>query len=399
MNIEKRSFPLFVFLNCITLGVYGAIVSKKIGDEVNSICKGDNEEPTLNYIGVILIRAIPAFIGLVTGLVVGIASSSLLNSFISKFGYSFFVRAIRSTINSANTATVFLSIILFTALFSLLGNFVSSIYHKYWWFKQTSRLKLNANRYNIEVRESGADHFVFRTATNAVLLPATFLLKLLSLLIPTLLCLLIAKGSYVFAIVLFSIFVLIFCFFNAEMSVGASFSMYYVIKTLNRYSVACRNGGRAFDPMAYEYYPSVDSTYPSFVPQIMNGSFETKQENKAIDDIDDNFETVEKVKCGILTGLKGACAGYNFDLSPGEEIIIGKDAKVASVIIDPAYKEISRKHVSVIYDAEINRYRVTDYSSNGTWVDGKKLPTGETVNLRSGSILRLANDKNTFRLG
>ncbi len=396
MSIQKRNFPLFVFLNCITLGVYGAIVSNRIGDEINALCKGDGEEPTLKYIGTLLIRAIPAFLGLIIGLIFGIISSASVNSRFGGFG-GFYLNSIA---NGVKAASVFISIIVFTAVFSLIGNVVSSIYHKYWWFKQTSRLKLNANRYNLDVRESGADHFVFRTATNTVVLPATLLLKVLSLLIPTLLCILIALGSYVFALVLFAIFVLIFCVFGAEISAGASFSIYYVLKTLNRYSDVCRNGGKAFDPMAYEYYPSVNDTYPSFVPQIINGAYKASSDKaeSAADDYDDEFNTLPKVKCGTLVGIKGACAGYSFDLAPGEEIVIGKDAKVASVVIDTAYKEISRKHVSIIYDATIDRYRVTDYSSNGTWADGTRIPSGETVNLRSGTILKLANDKNTFRL-
>ena len=133
----------------------------------------------------------------------------------------------------------------------------------------------------------------------------------------------------------------------------------------------------------------------------MNGSFGVSEkvlEDKSDSEDYDEENTVRKAAVGSLVGVKGACAGYNFDLAPGEEIIIGKDAKVSSVVIDPAYKEISRKHVSVIFDPSANVYRVTDYSSNGTWADGQRLTRGETVNLRSGTVLKLANDKNIFRL-
>lgn len=92
-------------------------------------------------------------------------------------------------------------------------------------------------------------------------------------------------------------------------------------------------------------------------------------------------------------------AGYTFDLTSGEEIIIGKDAKVSMVVIDPAYKEISRKHVGVCYDIINDQYRVKDYSSNGTWANGTKLISGQEVYLPHGTELKLANDKNIFRLG
>ena len=69
------------------------------------------------------------------------------------------------------------------------------------------------------------------------------------------------------------------------------------------------------------------------------------------------------------------------------------------VVIDPAYKEISRKHVGVCYDIIRDQYRVVDYSSNGTWANGSKLVPGQEFYLPHGTELKLANDKNTFRLG
>lgn len=396
MTIQKRNLPVFILLNCLTLGIYGAIVSKKIGQEVNALCKGDSEEPTLNYMGAMLIRAIPTFLGIIVGLIVGLVSSSAFSSFsyYSAFAYG-------SLANSIKAINVFADIIVFTVIFSIIGKTVSGLYLKYWWFKQAGRLKLNANRYNLEVRESGTDHFVFRTATEAALTPASVVLKALSLLLPTVICLLLLYASPVFAVILYTIFIIVFNIFDSELSTGAAFSLYNVFKTLNRYAVAYRNGARPFDPMAYEYYPSVDSKYPEFIPQIMNGSFGVSEkvlEDKSDSEDYDEENTVRKAAVGSLVGVKGACAGYNFDLAPGEEIIIGKDAKVSSVVIDPAYKEISRKHVSIIFDPSANVYRVTDYSSNGTWADGQRLTRGETVNLRSGTVLKLANDKNIFRL-
>lgn len=396
MTIQKRNLLVFILLNCLTLGIYGAIVSNKIGQEVNALCKGDSEEPTLNYMGAMLIRAIPTFLGIIVGLIVGLVSSSAFSSFsyYSAFAYG-------SLANSIKAINVFADIIVFTVIFSIIGKTVSGLYLKYWWFKQAGRLKLNANRYNLEVRESGTDHFVFRTATEAALTPASIVLKVLSLLLPTVICLLLLYASPVFAVILYTIFIIVFNIFDSELSAGAAFSLYNVFKTLNRYTVAYRNGARPFDPMAYEYYPSVDSKYPEFIPQIMNGSFGVSEkvlEDKSDSEDYDEENTVRKAAVGSLVGVKGACAGYNFDLAPGEEIIIGKDAKVSSVVIDPAYKEISRKHVSIIFDPSANVYRVTDYSSNGTWADGQRLTRGETVNLRSGTVLKLANDKNIFRL-
>jgi uncharacterized membrane protein len=119
------------------------------------------------------------------------------------------------------------------------------------------------------------------------------------------------------------------------------------------------------------------------------------------EDVDEMIATiplVEEAK-GNIMGLQGSFAGYNIDLPSGEEIIIGKDAKVASIVIDTSYKEISRKHVGISYDASQDVYRVTDYSSNGTWANDVKVQPGAQTIQRRGTVLKLANDKNTFRLG
>ena len=257
----------------------------------------------------------------------------------------------------------------------------------------------------MEVREKGTDHFMFRTATEVPLLPATIALKCAALLLPTLMCFLIWFGSPIFALILFTLFVMIFCIFGTELTAGSCFSLSRVIKTLNRYSAVYKNGMKPFDPMAYEYYPCADSTYPAVLPDILAGKFVAPPQvvpEPVPDEWDLDNEIVEEKtipKYGCIVGVKGSCSGYNFDLNPGEEIIIGKDAKVSNVVIDPVYKEISRKHVSVVYDAERDVYRVTDYSSNGTWADEQRLIRNETINLRRGTVLKLANDKNVFRLG
>ena len=72
---------------------------------------------------------------------------------------------------------------------------------------------------------------------------------------------------------------------------------------------------------------------------------------------------------------------------------------MSSVVIDSAYKDVSRKHVGICYDSLTRRYRITDYSSNGTWVNGEKLTQGVPVYVENNSEIKLANGKNVFRVG
>ncbi|MCI8372278.1 MAG: FHA domain-containing protein [Lachnospiraceae bacterium] len=102
---------------------------------------------------------------------------------------------------------------------------------------------------------------------------------------------------------------------------------------------------------------------------------------------------------GTITGVNGSCAGYQLQLQSGEQVVIGKDAKMSNIVIDASYQAISRRHVGISYDAGRGKYCVTDYSSNGTFVNGNRLVKGKTVFIAPGSEIKLADDKNIFLLG
>lgn len=325
MRIQKRTLAIYIFLNCITLGIYGFVVGKQMGDEINVICKGDKESPRFSYVATVFLGLIPIF---------------------------------------------------------------GPIYYRYWWYQQANRLKMNANRYGIEVKESGTEIFLMRTVLELPFFFVTYIEMFAALLLPLLVVVLFSYLAPVVGGIFAIVFGLVLLLFINELTFGANLSMFYMMKNLNRFADVYRNGGEAFDPMAYEYYPCVSNKYVKFVPGVMD-------QVKAAVPV---TPVVEDLK-GLLVGMKGSCAGYEFDLLAGEEIIIGKDAKMSSVVIDPAYKEVSRKHVSVCYDKIRDQYRVVDFSSNGTWANEEKLVTGQPTYLYRGSTLKLANDKNIFRLG
>ena len=335
--MQKRTFPKYIALNILTMGIYGFVIALQMSKEIDALCKGDKQEPGVGFVAASFIRLIPGF-----GL----------------------------------------------------------LYYNYWWYQQINRLKLNANRYNLTVRESGTDAFLMRTVLEVPLASVTTLGVALALLLPGVLVLLFSLINTVLGVVFGIIFGLLFLFFSAELTAGAGVSNYFLIKNLNRFADVYRNGAEPFDPMAYEYYPCVTVKYPNFVAGNAVGYVRKAEKNEYADiDVVPNGEGGTNLLVGKLVGINGSCAGYEFELGAGEEIIIGKDAKVSMVVIDPAYKEISRKHVGVCYDVVTDGYRVVDYSSNGTWANGSKLNPGEEVYLNRGTVLKLANDKNTFRLG
>lgn len=104
-------------------------------------------------------------------------------------------------------------------------------------------------------------------------------------------------------------------------------------------------------------------------------------------------------KNGTITGINGSCAGFQVHINTGEQVIIGKDANMANIVIDASYGSVSRKHVGISYDVARGKYCVTDYSSNGTFVDGNRLTKNKAVFISPGSEIQIADDKNTFLLG
>lgn len=410
MQIKKRSLPMYIFLNCITLGIYGFIVSMHIGDEINELCKGDGEKPRFGYAGAVMFRGIPGCLGIITGLIFGLMGSSIFN-----IGLGLGIELPNS--GAYKAILIFSSMTLFGLGFSSVGSLISGIYLKYWWYKQANRLKLNANRYGLTVKEGGTDNFLFHTVMETLFSPITVLLFTLSFLMPGLIVWLISLseslGAVVAANILLFFFTIPLMFFGMELTTGSNFAMYFIFKNLNRYADVYRNGAKPFDPMGYEYYPSLENKYPNCLPEMIspknNEDIEQKL-NEVLELVERNdnnageyrtnyYDAPAAAATGNITCTCGSCAGYTFDLPAGEEVIIGKDPKNASIVIDAAYKEISRKHVGVCFDVSRNMYRVTDYSSNGTWADGVRMVKDQPSYFGAGTVLKLANDKNIFRLG
>lgn len=327
MQIQKRTLPMYIFLNCITLGIYGFVVANQMSREIDAICKGDGQRPRFGYVATVFLALIPVF---------------------------------------------------------------GPIYYTYWWYQQANRLQMNAGRYGIKVKENGTEFFLMRTVLEVPLVVVTYIEMVAALIIPAVIAVLFGLIAPVLGGIFGIIFGLILLIFGRELTAGANISNYYMMKNLNRFADVYRNGALPYDPMGYEYYPSFENNYVNVEKAEIEKAGSTIIETPPVNPVD---------PVGQLIGVKGSCAGYSFKLTSGEEVVIGKDAKMSSVVIDPAYKEISRKHVSICYDITRDQYRVTDFSSNGTWANGEKLTNGQPVYLYRGTELKLANDKNIFRLG
>lgn len=103
---------------------------------------------------------------------------------------------------------------------------------------------------------------------------------------------------------------------------------------------------------------------------------------------------------GVIVGIVGTYADASFELTDGSELIFGRSPQDANIVFDQLATDVSRKHCSVRFDGRANQYVVTDYSSNGTYLEnGTRLESGQPKQLARGTVIYLGSSrKNGFRL-
>ena len=110
------------------------------------------------------------------------------------------------------------------------------------------------------------------------------------------------------------------------------------------------------------------------------------------------YSDYEDAKRGLL-GLSGQWNGAEVCDGLEEGFVIGRDGKQCNIVIVEENSKVSRKHCSINYDYSNDEYIVTDYSSNGTFLNnGTKLDYNAPVSLPSGTILLIGDRSNMFRL-
>lgn len=125
-----------------------------------------------------------------------------------------------------------------------------------------------------------------------------------------------------------------------------------------------------------------------------------KKANQKIRVLESKVESLSAPKqseIGIL-GVTGMYAGSLFPLQPDETVTIGRDKNVSQIVFVNGAEKISRRHCTVRFSSKDQKYHVTDYSSNGTYIDGTALPKEQPVIVERGSSLALGNTNNVVRL-
>jgi len=106
-----------------------------------------------------------------------------------------------------------------------------------------------------------------------------------------------------------------------------------------------------------------------------------------------------KTRKAMLYCLKGHYAGNSLELS-NRLLSIGRDPSLCQLVMPENLTEISRRHCSVSFDNEKGCFWLEDHwSKNGTFIDNKRIPSGQKKRLSKGSYFYLDSSKNEFTVG
>lgn len=99
-----------------------------------------------------------------------------------------------------------------------------------------------------------------------------------------------------------------------------------------------------------------------------------------------------------LVGKIGEYGGAVFLINSEEKITIGRDPASCVIVVSNGSPKVSRKHCSVSFNYDRQKYEITDFSMNGTYVNGVKIQSGVPFFADPGSTIELGDASNSFYL-
>lgn len=100
---------------------------------------------------------------------------------------------------------------------------------------------------------------------------------------------------------------------------------------------------------------------------------------------------------GAMICVGGSAIGSMATLQDDKKFVVGRDPAVCDLVLsDP---KVSRKHLEITYVGALNKYRVVDHSSNGTFFSNRtRLVKGQEYYLASATELWLGSDAIRYKL-
>lgn len=226
----------------------------------------------------------------------------------------------------------------------LFGILTCGIYLWYWFYQVGNRIQKNGKRYGVTIVENGSSVILW-----------------------------LIIGTYL------------------TCGIAALFAYYILVKNFNQLADGYNNqmGGGGYQSQGPQTdYPqgaiSYDTSY--------NGASGGEQT------VGYNMTSMPGIS-GRIFGISGEYAGQEIPIGHMETIVIGRNPNECNIVLTG--NKVSRKHCSIMYNSDSNRYSITDYSSNGTYqvADRKRFANYGTEEVPAGTEIYLGDESNSFRLG
>ncbi len=269
---------------------------------------------------------------------------------------------------------------MFYLLAALLGIVTLGIYPIVWYCKAMNRLCNNGYRYGITVRHTGTEFLLW----------------------------------YLFGILLFGVGPIVaLCLFVSDLNQFANLQTAYGNNYVqDNQGYYLQNGEQQYygEQQQYygeqqQYYGEQQQYYGEQQQYYGNGGENPADygETDTLSSAPTSAPTSEPAPSeGSVMWLGGEYTGYTFPIKPDTEVIIGKDPNQSNIVIGKEHATVSRKHVGIRYDSSNGMYILTDYSTNGTYInDGAytgRLERGAATYIGSGVIASIGNGENSFKL-
>ncbi len=102
----------------------------------------------------------------------------------------------------------------------------------------------------------------------------------------------------------------------------------------------------------------------------------------------DRVPDKKEKKNPVLKDISGVYGYAEFPFEKDKPIVIGRNPDLCNIIIQS--EKVSRKHCTISYDEATGQYRITDHSTNGTFISGRgKMKSNSTLMIPSGTKICL----------
>lgn len=260
------------------------------------------------------------------------------------------------------------------------------VYGLYWWYKQGKRMKRAGRAYGLSLEEDGINYLQLSFFT---LVPITVISTILVII-----------GSMIFAV--FALFQAssyeVWDLFSGDLenkvkgSIAATVTLYLILLIIGGLILNLARWGIS----QYYFIKNMNRLCKAYARGEASGQKnQDSQETLARSIAPDDSSTLA-FTAGQIVGISGDYQGMTINLSNGDKILFGREGSCNVVIQDT---EVSRKHCMVRYSELERAYFVTDYSTNGVFMEnGQRITKMTETKVAPGGRIRLGQSQQVFLL-